>query len=98
MAYNYFQGWTEAQLLAARMAAQKSLSQGLKTVSFNAGDVGGSNFSEFGSDWALAQLEISLWILNPTKYPLQLPVNRTRVAFSPPMYLGPVSYGGGWLQ
>lgn len=84
MAYNYFLGWTAAQLLAARVKAQQALSVGSKTVSFNAGDVGGSNFSEFGTDWVLRQLEISLYAIDPTTYPIQRPITRTRAAFSYP--------------
>ena len=82
IAYNYFEGWTEAQLLAARSRAQKAIASGNKTVSFTAGDVTGSQFSEFGSDWALRQIALALYEVDSDTYPIRRPITRTKAVFS----------------
>lgn len=81
-AYNYFRGLSEAELLDARKKVQRAILAGNKLVAFGAGDVSGSELSEFQSDWCLRQIEVSLNAINAVTYPLQRPITRAKVAFS----------------
>ena len=70
MAFNPFKGWSEAELLTARRAAQDEIAGGGQIIS---GCSGGTSFSkapQFSAVTRLNLIQQSLYVINPTTYPL----------------------------
>ena len=80
MAFNYYLGWSENDLLAERLRVQRELRKMI--VGTAAGEVNVNRIRESSAVTTLSRIGYSLYIIDPDKYPLQLRNNRVRAVWA----------------
>lgn len=70
MAFNFYEGWTEAQLLELRMSVQQELAGGRVTETRLAGNsTRTDDRNSTPLETTLERIAYALWKLNPNSYP-----------------------------
>ena len=70
MAFNYYEGWTEAELLAERRLMQNQLATGRTTEVRLAGESTSNNSRDAASvELTLQRIAYALSVIDPVKYP-----------------------------